>query len=97
MLGFTQSHFYLLDDIQGFHQLIAGSYESDKSVNIPGIDKIHIKADCNDGSIVNGIRGPILYNFALDKPPGHKAYKEPTVKLFKEIKENLFCLISLFI
>ena len=37
--GFTRSHFYPLDDIDGFYQLIAGSYESEKPINITRIDK----------------------------------------------------------
>ena len=65
ILGFTQSRSYPLDDIDGFYQLIAGSYTSNKPINITGIDKIHLKCDCMQGSIVNGIREPILYSFAL--------------------------------
>ena len=72
ILGFTQSRSYPLDDIDGFYQLIAGLYKSDKSINITGIDKVHLKCDCIQGSIVNGIREPILYSFALSLPPGHK-------------------------
>ena len=45
ILGFTRSHFYPLDDIDGFYQLIAGSYKSDKPINITGIEKIHLKCD----------------------------------------------------
>ena len=82
ILGFTQSHSYPLDDIEGFYQLIAGSYISDKPINITGIDKDHLKCNVVDGSIVNGVREPILYSFALDQPPGHKIYKEQKVKLF---------------
>ena len=43
-------------------------------------------------NIVNRIRQPVLFSFALDKPPGHKIYKEPRIKLFKK-RINLFCLI----
>ena len=39
ILGFTQSRSYPLDDIEGFYQIIAGSYKSDKPINITGIDK----------------------------------------------------------
>ena len=81
ILGFTQSISYPLDDIDRFYQIIAGSYESNKPINITGIDKIHLKCDCIQGSIVNGIREPILYSFALSSP-GHKMYKEPRIKLF---------------
>ena len=69
-LGFTESHSYPLDDIDGFYQLISGFYEGNKPINITSIDKVHLKCDCIDGSIVNGIREPILYSFALDQPPG---------------------------
>ena len=84
ILGFNRSRSYPLDDIEGFYQLIAGSYKSEKPINITGIDKIHLKCDCIQGSIVNGIREPILYSFALDQPVGQKIYKEPKVKLFKK-------------
>ena len=84
LLGFTQSHSYPLDDIEGFYQLIAGSYKSERPINITGVDKVHLKCDCIDGSIVNGIREPILYSFALDQPPGHKKYKEPKKNFFKK-------------
>ena len=89
ILGFTQSRSYPLDDIDGFYQLIAGSYKSDKPINITGIDKIDLKCDCIQGSIVNGSREPILYSFALSSPPGHKILKEPRVKVFKKINKSV--------
>ena len=86
ILGFTQSHCYPLDDIDGFYQLITGSHKSDRPINITGIDKVHLKCDCIQGSIINGVRESILYSFALSSPPGHKIYKEPRVKLFLKDK-----------
>ena len=83
-MAFRQSRSYPLDDSDGFYQLIAGSYKSDKPINITGIDKIHLKTNCIQGSVINGIREPILYSFALSSPPGHKIYKEPRIKLFKK-------------
>ena len=97
ILGFTQSHSYPLDDIDGFYQLIAGSYESDKPINITSIDKVHLKCDCIDGSIVNGFREPILYSFALDQPPGHTIYKEPKVKLFKKVNKSVLSHIRFYL
>ena len=97
ILGFTQSHSYPLDDLEGFYQLIAGSYKSDKPINITGIDKVHLKCNVVDGSIVNGIREPILYSFALDQPPGHKIYKEPKVKLFKKINKSVLSHITFYL
>ena len=96
-LGFTQSHSYPLDDRDGFYQLIAGSYKSDKTINITGIDKVHLKCYCIDGSIVNGIREPILYSFALNSPPGHKLYKEPKVKLLKKVKKSVLSHIRFYL
>ena len=96
ILGFTRSRFYPLDDIDGFYQLIAGSYENDKPINITGVDKSHLKADCIQGSTVNGKREPILYSLALSSPPGHKTHKEPRVKLFQK-QINLFHLTSRFV
>ena len=96
ILGFTQSRSYPLDDIDGFYQIIAGSYKSDKPINITGIDKIHLKCNYIQGSIVNGIREPILYSFALSSPPGHKIYKEPRIKLFKKIKKSILSHITFY-
>ena len=56
ILGFTQSHSYPPDDIDGFYQLIAGLYKGDEPINITGIDKVHLKCNVIDGSIVNGVR-----------------------------------------
>ena len=86
ILGFTQSCSYPLNDIDKFYQIIAGSCKSGRPINIAGIDKIHLKCNCIQGSILNGIREPILFSFAISCPPGHKIYKEPRIKLFKKNK-----------
>ena len=96
ILGFTQSRSYPLDDIDSHYQIIAGSYKSDKPINITGIDKIHLKCDCIQGSIVNGKREPILYSFTLSSPPGHKIYKEPRVKLFKKVNKSVLSHITFY-
>ena len=53
ILGFTQPHKGPLNDIEGFYQILPGSYKSDKPINITGIDKVHLKCNVVDGSIVN--------------------------------------------
>ena len=88
IIGFTRSRSYPLDDIEGFYQLIAGSYEGDRPNNITRIDKIHLKSGCIQGSIVNGKREPIMYSFALSWPPGHKNYKQLRIKLFKRVNKS---------
>ena len=67
-----------------FFQLIARSYKSEKPINITSIDKVHLKCDCIDGSIVNGVRQPILNSSALDQPLGHKMYKNRESRFLKK-------------
>ena len=45
-----------------------------------------------NGSIVKGIREPILISLGLDKPPVHKRKEQPRIKLFEEIKK--ICFVS---
>ena len=97
ILGFTRSRSYPLDDIGWFYQIIAGSYKSDRPNNITGIDKVQLKYACIQGSIVNGVREPILFSFALSSPPGHKIYKEPRIKLFKKVNKSVLSHINLYI
>ena len=97
ILGFTQSHQGPLNDIEGFYQILAGSYEGDRPINISGIDNVHFKCYCIQGSIVNGIREPILHSFALSSPPSHKIYKEPKVKLFKRINKSVLSHITFYL
>ena len=52
-------------------------YLSQKNVNLSSTNKIHLKCDVIDGSVVDGVRQPILYSFVLDKPSGYKVFCEP--------------------
>ena len=81
-LGLTQSHSGELGDIEGFIQLIPGICKSIKAVNNTGVEKIHLKCDYLNGSIVNRVREPILYSFALDQLNCYKIYKESRIQLF---------------
>ena len=76
--------------------MIPGSYKSEKPINITGIDKVHLKCNVVDGSIVTGVRDPILYSFALSSPPNHKIYKEPRVKLFKKVNKSVLSHIIFY-
>ena len=97
ILGFTQSHSYPLNDIDGFYEFISGSYKSDKPINITGIDKVSLKSIYIDSSIMNGIREPIFYSFAPDQPPGHKTNKEPKNKLFETINKPVLSHITFYL
>ena len=97
LLGFNRSRSNPQDDIYGFYQLIAGSYKGNRPINIIGIDKVHLKCDCIQGSIMNGTREPILCSFALSSPLGHKMYKKPRIKLFKKVKKSVLSQISFYL
>ena len=77
--------------------MIAGSYKSDRPINITGIDKFHLKCDCIQGSIVNGFREPILFSFALSSPPGHKINKEPRIEHFKKLNKSVLSHITFYL
>ena len=49
-----------------------GVYISEKFAKLSTKDRIHLTCDVNDGSVVNGIRQPILFSFLLGKPLGNK-------------------------
>ena len=45
--------------------------------NLSTIDKIYLKCDVFDGSVVNGLIQPLLFSFNLDKPNRFKVFSEP--------------------
>ena len=71
--------------------------KSEKPINMTGVDKVHLKCDCIEGSILNGIRTPILYSFTLSSPPGHKIDKEPNVKPFKKVNKSVLSHITFYL
>ena len=52
-------------------------------------NKIHLKCDAIDGSVVDGVRQPILNSFVLDKPSGYKVFCEPEATHKKRNKSIL--------
>ena len=70
---------------------------TEKPVMITSTDKVHLKCDCVDGSIVNGIREQILFSFNLSAPPGYKIIKEPTTVLYKLINKTRLDTIQFFL
>ena len=73
ILGFTESSSGPLNDhLHGFVQMIPASCKIKRPIIITGIDKVHLKCNCSNGSIVSGCREPILCSFGLDQPPGLK-------------------------
>ena len=85
LLGFTKT-----DYLQGTHI-------SEKPIMITTTDKVHLKCDCVDGSIVNGIREQILFSFNLSSPGGYKNIKEPNIILYKKINKTRLDSIQFFL
>ena len=72
-------------------------YTSQKIVNLCSTNKIHLKCDCIDGSVVNGYRQPILYSFVLDKLPGYKIFSEPELIHYKKINKSVLNTITFYL
>ena len=94
--GFRQSNSGRLNDPrEGYIQKIAGTYQSEETNNITGVDIIHLKSDCIYGSIVSGVWKLLLFNFWSDKPPGHKLNEEPSIELFKTTNKSVLSHITI--
>ena len=67
MVGFNQSYSGPLGDIERFVQKKPENNRSEKPVSSTGSIKYQLNCDCINGSIVNGIRERVWYNFAPEK------------------------------
>ena len=85
LLGFTMEYY------------IQGTHVSEKPGMITTTDKVHLKCDCVDGSIVNGIREQILFSFNLSSHTGSKIIKEPNIILYKKINKTSLDSIQFFL
>ena len=72
-------------------------YTSQKNVNLGSTNKLHLKCDCVNGSIQDGVRQPILYSFVLDKQPGYKVFCEPERIHYKKINKSLLNTITFYL
>ena len=61
LLGFAPYWDY--KPTNAIHADFPGVYTNDKILNLNTINKIHLKCDVIDGSLVNGLRQPILFSF----------------------------------
>ena len=72
-------------------------YLSQNIVNLSNTNKIHLKCDAIDGSVVNGVRQPILYSFVLDKPSGYKVFSEPETIHHKKTNKSVLNTITFYL
>ena len=98
-LRFDKKSFFctLLGHDPYFDYKVPGVYNSDKILNLNTTIKIHLKCDCIDGSIENGLRQTILYSFILDKPSGYKIFSEPETIHYKKINKSVLNTITFYL
>ena len=72
-------------------------YTSQKLVNLGNTNKIHLKCDCIDGSVLNGLRQPILYSFVIDKLPGYELFSEPETIHYKKLNKSVLNTITFYL
>ena len=87
ILGFTPHR-----DFKHYNQ-----YFGQKTVNLNTTNKIHLKCDAIDGSIVSDLRQPIHFNFALDKPSGYKVFCEPETKHYRKRNKCVLNTITFYL
>ena len=56
-----------------------------------------MKCDAIDGSVVDGVRQPILYSFVLDKPSGYKVFCEPETIHYTKINKSILNTITFYL
>ena len=95
-IRFDEKSFFsnILGFNHGWDYKYYNQYISQKIVNLSNTNKIHLKCDCIDVSVVNGIREPILFSFVLHKPSGYKVFCEPETIHYKKINKSVLNTIT---
>ena len=98
-IGFDENSFFstILGFTPGWDYKHYNQYLSQKIVNLSNTNKMHMKCDATDGSVVNGVRQPILYSFVLDKTSGYKVFSEPETKHYKKLKKSVLNTITFYL
>ena len=98
-IRFDEKSFFstILGFTAGWNYKHYNQYFSQKIVNLSSINKIHLKGDAIDGSVVDGVRQPILYRFVLDKPKGYKVFCEPETIHYKKINKSVLNTVTFYL
>ena len=88
---FEEKSFFstILGFISGWDCKHYNEYISQKVLHLGSTNIMHLKSDILDGSVVNGLRQPILFSFILDKLPGHKVFCAPESIHYKKINKSV--------
>ena len=98
-IRFDEKSFFttILGFTLGWDYKLYNKYTSQNVVNLGSTNKIYLKCDVIDGSVVDGIRQLILYSFVLDKLPGYKVFSEPETIHYKEINKSVLTTITFYL
>ena len=98
-IRFDETSFFstILGFTSGWDYKHYNKYTSQKVVYLGNTNKIHLKCDCIDGSVLNGIRQPILFSFVLDKLPGYRVFCEPETIHYKKIIKSVLNTITFYL
>ena len=98
-IRFDEKSFFstILGFISGWDYKHYNRYISQKFVNLSNTNKIHLKCDAIDGSLVNGIRQPILFSFVLDKPSAYTVFRESETIHYKKINKSVLNTITFYL
>ena len=98
-ITFDEKSFFntILGFTQGWDYKYYNDYTNQKIVNLSTTNKIHLNSDVVNGSIVGGLRQPILYSFVLDKKHGFKVFCEPETIQFKKISKSVLNTITFYL
>ena len=90
-IKFDEQSFFssVLGFAPGWYYKHYNKYISQKNVNLSTTNKIQLIFDCIDGSVVDGLRQPILCSFLLDKLPGYKVFCEPETIHYKTANKSV--------
>ena len=98
-IRFDEKSFFstILGFTSGWDYKHYNKYISQKIVNLGSTNKLHLKCNIIDGSIVDGFRQPILYSFVLEKKPGYKVFSEPETIHYKKINKSVLNTITFYL
>ena len=98
-IRFDETSFFstILGFTSGWDYKHYNKYTSQKVVNLGSTNKIHLKCDCIDGSVLNGLRQPLLFSFVLDKLPGYKVFSEHETIHYKRINKSVLNTITFYL
>ena len=72
-------------------------YIIQKLIKLTTTTGIHLKCDVIDGSVVNGLRQPILYSFFVDKLSSYRVFSEPETIYYRKINKTVSNTITFYV